>query len=118
MNNLLITILIVLVIAGCSDQNTEEIKYLPGGPYYYKSWATYFKPYRPVDKITLSEAKELEKNGYAYYVAYFDNKGRIKSFDKFHSGKTVWKSEYSYENSKIKETMHSDGNKVVNTLDN
>jgi hypothetical protein len=39
---------------------SKQPKYRPGGPYYYKSWANYYQPYRPIDEIQIDEGKELE----------------------------------------------------------
>ena len=73
-------------------------KYHPGGPYYYKSWASYFLPYRPVDEVTKSEAEELERQGYSYYIAFFNEHGLIKSFEKRYQGKMEFKATFFYEN--------------------
>jgi hypothetical protein len=72
-------------------------KYHPGGPYYYKSWADYFLPYRPVNEISLSEAKELGGQGYAYYIAFFNDIGMIVSFEKQYRGKMEFKATYYYD---------------------
>jgi hypothetical protein len=79
--------------------------YHPGGPYYYKTWASYSIPYRPIDEISFANAKKLEKEGYAYYEAYFNNDGMIIKFIKHVKGTIAYQDEYIYENKKLKKRI-------------
>ena len=90
---------LILLIACClvSGCNSGQPKYHPGGPYFYKSWASYYLPYRPTNEITETEAKDLEQQGYSFYIAYFNEQGYIKSFEKRHKGNRVFKTDYFYE---------------------
>ena len=118
MKTIFITIAFSFLLASCSESGNTEVKYHPGGPYYYKSWATYHYPYRPTYEITLEETKQLVKNGNAYYKGYFNNDGKIQSFEKIYLGKTVWKEEYTYENSnKIKVTTYIENKKEVKIIE-
>ena len=100
MNKPLPICLTALLVTICMAANcsTAPPKYHPGGPYYYKSWASYLLPYRPVDEVTKSEAEELERQGYAYYIAFFNEQGLIKSFEKRYQGKMELKATFFYEN--------------------
>ena len=90
---LALAILVVqLICIGCR----EHARYPTGGPYYYKSWASYGLPHRPIDQISYEEAKRLANRGYAYYIAHFDRGGRITSFEKILDGKSSMKVNYEY----------------------
>jgi hypothetical protein len=104
----------VSMAASCS---ANQPKYHAGGPYYYKSWASYFLPYRPVDEISRPDAEGLERQGFAYYIAFFDEQGLIKSFEKRYQGKMEFKVTYYYENGILKKEESLDANgKVKITL--
>ena len=64
-----------------------------GGPYFYESFSTYHIPFRPVNEISQSEAVSRP----AYCVAYFDNSGKIVSFEKYLKGEQVFIDKYFYD---------------------
>lgn len=70
----------------------QQIKYHPGGPYYYESFANYEIPFHPVDEITIEKAEKLN----SYYIAYFNDEGRIISFEKILYGKRAFTDHYYY----------------------
>jgi antitoxin component YwqK of YwqJK toxin-antitoxin module len=79
-----------------------------GGPYYYKSWVSYKLPYQPMDEITAKKAKSLT----AYYIAFYDEQGRILSFTKYLKGVRDWSASYYYNDAgylQRQETLKSDG---------
>lgn len=84
----------IFVCQGCSY---VQPKYHPGGPYYYKSWASYKLPYRPIDEISYKEAKQIEASGYAYYEAFFNEDGFIITFKKYYHEKLDFAVSYYYE---------------------
>jgi hypothetical protein len=98
MGNKVVIYLILLFATITTSCSANPPKYHPGGPYYYKGWAHYYLPYRPVDEIASSEAAELELQGYAYYIGFFNEQGQIKSFEKRYHGKMEFKVTYYYEN--------------------
>jgi len=112
----LIAFLMIATAGGCSSNQT---KYHPGGPYYYISWAHYFSPYRPVNEISKSEADELEHRGYGFYVAFFNEQGRIKSMEKRYQGKIEFKTLCYYDNDVLKkeEVTDANGNVTVTLYD-
>lgn len=111
----LIGLLSVIILSSSCSAN--QPKYHPGGPYYYKSWANYHLPYRPVDEVSKSGAEELENQGFSYYIAYFDEEGRIKSFEKRYREKMEFNVTYFYENGVLKKEEGLDANgKVKITL--
>jgi hypothetical protein len=64
----------------------------PGGPYYYRSWSSYFEPVIPQDAVSRTEAQAQP----VYYEAYFDGKGRIIRWMKYASGKAQFETRYVY----------------------
>jgi len=105
-------------ICGFGCQHLQA-KYHPGGPYYYKCWAGSKVPFRPVDEITLVEAKLIETNGYPYYEAHFNKDGYIESFKKYIDGKVDWVDSYYYKGGifEKRELKKSDGSKIVEKYD-
>ena len=108
---LLAIIATCVLVCGCKSQRA----YHPGGPYYYKSWVSYELPHSPVGELTLQETRALEEDGRAYYVAFFNDDGRIKSFEKRIDDKTVWKTVYRYKKGKLEqsETVRANGSRSV-----
>jgi len=96
MKKLVLTLLAGLLSSAFSCSSVSS--YPHGGPYYYKSFASYQLPHRPVNELSKEEALELEKNGYAYYIAHFNNSGQIVSFEKIYKGKMEFKFMYFYAN--------------------
>jgi len=109
---LIVGAILSTLTCSCSKQQ----KYHPGGPYYYKSWANYYQPYRPIGEIQIDEAKELEGKGYAYYIAFFDGNGFISSFEKRYQGKISFKITYSYEEGVIRKEGVIDENGTAKTF--
>jgi Family of unknown function (DUF6156) len=66
--------IVSLMVQSCHAQG----EYHPGGPYYYESFSGYNIPFRPIGEITIEKAKNLD----SYYIAYFNDKGKIISFEK------------------------------------
>jgi hypothetical protein len=56
---------------------SAPIPALVTGPRYYRSFASYYIPFRPVDELTYAQTE-----GAAYSVAYHDAEGRVVSFAK------------------------------------
>jgi antitoxin component YwqK of YwqJK toxin-antitoxin module len=78
----------LLVVPSCNPQE----RYRPGGPYYYGGFANYKIPFQPIEELTLDETKLRE----SYYVAYFDNSGKIVSFTKYLKGEPEFSDKYTY----------------------
>lgn len=111
------TLILILLVTFCVVSCTSgQPKYHPGGPYFYKSWASYYLPYRPINEITENEAKELEQQGYSFYIAYFNEQGYIKSFEKKYKGNQEFKTDYSYENGILMKEESIQGGKITTTL--
>lgn len=96
--------------AGCRESPPE---YRPGGPYYYKSWINYHLPYQPAGEISLSEAQALERKGYAYCIAFFDEQGRILSFEKTYQSAVEFKVTYFYVDGVLRREGVIDSNGLV-----
>lgn len=100
-----------------SHYHTMQPQYHPGGPYYYKSFASYVLPMRPVGEISEQEAKELEKNGFSYYEAYFNQEGFITRFVKHFGGKILFEEEYIYdENGILKDKITHKSGETANEV--
>lgn len=90
---IVIMIISIFIIAGCT--HAEEPKMKTGVPYYFQWVAMKMKtdfPIRPVEQISKDDAQKMR----AYYVAYYDNKGRIISCSKILDGKIDWITKYYY----------------------
>lgn len=72
---------------------TAKEPLLTGGPHYFKSFAGYNIPFHPIDPVSESEAKTLK----AYYITFYNDKGKITEFAKFLNGELVFKDAYSYD---------------------
>lgn len=71
----LILIPLITLLVACSDD--VRLSSFRGGPYFY-SWANlYVAPSYPSKPITKEEAATLEADGTGYYIAYFDEIGRL-----------------------------------------
>lgn len=108
---IIISSVVLISILGCKIDNYYH---KPGGPYYFKSGITY-QGMRPSGEITQAEAKELEKNKYAFYIAYFNSEGKPTIIEKYHEGKLINKYELFYENNKHIKTIITDENGNQNT---
>jgi len=94
----------------------EELANQGRQPHYYKSWGSYSKPPIPEEEITFEEAKKLT----AYYVAYFDEKKRLISFEKYLHNVPDWSAKYFYSDLgylEKEEISKPDGTKVINQYD-
>ena len=94
----LLAILVVLVVsAGAYFLSVAGNKAMKtGGPHYYSSFKTKSLPEVPLGEITELDAKRNAQKS-SYYVAYFDEKGRLTKFEKYLQGKIEWTSEYTYD---------------------
>lgn len=109
---LLVFILIPALFIGCDTKYWHQ----QGGPYYFKSHVTY-QGFYPTGEITKKEALDLSKQGYAYTVAYFNDKGQPTYMEKRYSpvaeghlkGK-VEKFQLFYENEKLSKMIYTDIN--------
>ena len=110
-----ISTLLIGVIFICHGCANAQPKYHPGGPYYYKSWASYILPLRPTGEISYQEAKQMEVSGYSYYEAYFNDDGYIKEFKKYIHGQIVSTVIYFYENGVLvrSEEINREGKKTI-----
>jgi len=65
----------------------------------YFSWAALkVNPAKPTDEITAEEAQAREASGKAYYIATYDDVGRILSLQKRFQGATFFRYTYAYPN--------------------
>jgi hypothetical protein len=108
----LILIPLVSLLVACSDD--VRLSSFRGGPYFY-SWANlYVAPSYPSEPITKEAAARREADGTGYYIAYFDEIGRLHSLE--HRGGHHWiKETYFYKDRKLKRiTTESDTGKISN----
>ena len=100
-----------LPLFGCN----EEFRYHPGGPYYYTSDIANYQLFRPNGEITKDRAAQLSKEGYAYYIAFFNNDGQPTLIEKRYQGKIDRKSELFYKNEKLLKSVitNSEGIEAV-----
>ena len=65
----------------------------------YFAWAALkAHPVRPTDEITPEEARSREAAGQAYYIATYDDLGRIVSLEKRLRGIAFFRLTYAYPN--------------------
>ena len=86
----------------CTMKRTTEIE--RNGIHYFKSWATYEIPFRPIDEISQENALKLK----SYYIGYYTNNILLK-FEKYLDNQLHWQDLYIYwPNTKIlqKREMH------------
>jgi hypothetical protein len=95
-----------------------EPSYHPGGPYFYASFSSYHFPPRPVSEMTLEETIEHAKS-YSYYIAHFNNEGKIEQWSKFYPDGSSFCQKFAYENGVLRTaaTEHSNGEKSVIEFD-
>jgi hypothetical protein len=85
---------------------------LAGREVYYGRWRGYGVPRVPDEPLTEEEARSRV----SYYVARYDQRGRLASFRKFLRGKPNWSDEYAYwDDGRLKERVmrRADGTQVV-----
>jgi hypothetical protein len=80
---------------------TKNSLHLPWWPYYFSSFASYIKPFRPIDEITLDEVNQRKKQNESYYEAYFDEQWRIVTFIKFSNNNMIFRETYEYKNGEL-----------------
>ncbi len=80
--------LFLLIVSSCDAPRTHP----HGGPYYYGNFSDYSVPPRPTDELSAEKAKARD----AYYVAYFDDSGKIISFEKYLYGAREFTEQYDY----------------------
>jgi hypothetical protein len=97
---LLLLVVVIFIIYGLYRSSLTP-KYHPGGPYYYGDFALYAVPYSPKEELSKEQAVERV----VYFIAYFDNKGRIISFTKCVNGIQEWTSKFYYHNNDKLEHM-------------
>lgn len=97
---------------GCREGQPQ---YHSGGPYYYKSWAHYLFPYRPVGEMSVEEVKKAQEQGFAYYEAHFNDEGYITNFKKLYQGKAEFEVKYYYENGTLKKSESLDSKGQIKT---
>ena len=87
---------LALSIFGCCFALEKDVP-LTGGPYYYTSFSKFHIPRRPTGRISLERARTLQRCGYGYFEAYFDDFGRIVVFKSVsRDGGAIWTSNYFY----------------------
>ena len=109
---------VALVIAcfmhGCCF-TLETNRILTGGPYYYTAFSKFHIPFRPTGRISLERARTLERCGYGYFEAYYDDSGRIvllRSLSK--DREALWTDRYFYrpDSTPYKRVMEMDDGSV------
>ncbi len=81
--------LFLLLVSSCDAPRAHP----HGGPYYYGNFSDYSVPPRPTDELTAEKAKTRD----AYYVAYFDDNGKIVSREKYLYGSLEFTEQYAYK---------------------
>jgi hypothetical protein len=88
----------------------------PGETLYYLGWASMAIPRVPTHPATEAEAKSNP----SYYVATYDEAGRLATFTKIFNGQTEWADEYSYwDNGKLRRRImvRGDGSERLEDYD-
>lgn len=104
----------LLALAGCG----ASTRHASGGPYYFKTFASYNMPLQPVGELSASDAKELETKGNAFYSAWFNEQGQILHVEKHYRGAIVMRIEYTYRDGRLIEGsgINPDGKKFVQSF--
>lgn len=71
---------------------SNENQDFAGQRVFYGGWGGYSFPRKPQDPITRDEALSRV----SYYVADYDDNGRLVQFDKFLEGEFEWGDTYTY----------------------
>ena len=79
-----------LFLAVSSQRSAKQ--YPTFGLHYYGSFVNYRIPFQPKEPLTANQAKLRN----AYYVAFFDENGKIVLFTKYLNGKVDFSDEYTY----------------------
>jgi len=100
MSNLYVLMAISFMIVSCacneSVMTEENIASVPMRTKYFGSFASYELPIRPVDPLSEEETKALEKDGYAFYEAKYDDSGKLQMLRKHYHGKIESQWDYTY----------------------
>ena len=104
----------LLSTGGCSTFTLETSGILTGGPHYYRSFAKFGIPERPMGRLSPDELATLRRAGYAYYEAFYDESGRLSMFRKRWKGEVVitWKYFYRIDEILYKRTIEFDDGEV------
>jgi hypothetical protein len=78
--------LAVVALQGCASSRPV------GGPYYYRGWNDYSRPYAPAGPVAGAAARALPQYG----EAFFDSQGRILRFIKHVQGVVISETTYDY----------------------
>ena len=92
---LVATTALILALTRNSSAGGEAPKWV-GGPHYFSSLSAKSLPETPKNLISETEAKRPDREG-AYYVAHFDQQGRLLSLEKVYKGKNIGRSTYRYD---------------------
>jgi hypothetical protein len=106
-NRYMVLFILIAALMNCN----HSPKYHSGGPYYYSTFADYHIPFKPIDELTENKAK----NRKVYYMAYFDDKGKIVTFTKYFDGKIEFSSSFSYrpdESLEKQENTNMEGKRI------
>ena len=101
MNRVLIAAVTLLSLAGC-----EHSRHAAGGPYYFESFATYYRDFHPTKEVSSSGAEKLQADGYSFYKVWFNEQGRVDKYEKHYKGVIDFQVTYTYRNGKLVE-VHS-----------
>lgn len=104
-----------LFAIGCHAEMSDSKNYM-SGEVYFSSFSGYSIPLKLVDKITRDEAIARD----SYYVAIYDDEGKLLSVEKYFQGKLFFKHEYSYrDNGVLQESrvVNAEGQETTNFFD-
>lgn len=115
---LVITLMTFFAYSCCAAE-----KHIPNVPYYYGTWSGYSMPVKPSHLISKEDA--IGSNS-SYYIAYYDEKDRLKRFEKYlknelrdtviyyyrESG-SVERSEFIDKDGAIKENRYDEKGKLM-----
>ena len=99
----------------CTACIAQEKRHI-GGPYYFESFANYKIPFQPIKELSKDEAKTRD----AYYIAYYNEDGKIVSFSKYLNGKMEFDDKYFYgADGRIekRELLKSSGERAIHYFD-
>lgn len=102
----------MFLVAGC-DSNKG---YVAGRAYYFRSDIANYQSNRPNGEISKEEVEEYKRDGYAYYVVYFNDDQLPTSIEKHFQGKIVRKTDLFYQAKKlVKEVVTNESGKKTMT---
>jgi hypothetical protein len=87
----------VVALLGCKSTSFTEQTRSPGASVrYFRSFASYELPFRPVGEISIAEMKELSIH-HSYEEALYDNTGKLVKLNEHFAGKIVRQVKYFYD---------------------